>query len=197
MTFSGEILNSKLVTWLTVALLVSSQLIVAQTELKIVIIEGEGGVNNIKKGTATKPVVEVRDRNDKPVAGAAVLFALPDLGPSGTFTNGSRFLTVTTDANGRAAATSFRPNNVVGQFKIDVRATYQGQTGSATITQTNALAAAAAGAGGGISALTIGIIAGAAAAAAAGIAIGLTRGGGNDTARIGFGTGAVVVGPPH
>lgn len=191
------ILTSKLLTWLTAGLFASSQLVPAQSpppELKIWIIEGEGGVNNIKKGTATKPVVEVRDRNDKPVAGAAVLFALPDLGPSGTFTNGSRFLTVVTDANGRAASTAFRPNNVAGQFKIDVSASYQGQTARTTITQSNSLAAAAAG---GVSALTIGIIVGAAAAAATGIAVGLTHGGGDHTARIGFATGPVVVGPPR
>jgi hypothetical protein len=41
--------------------------------LKIVVLKGEGAVNNIKARTATPPVVEVRDVEDKPVAGAEVV----------------------------------------------------------------------------------------------------------------------------
>jgi hypothetical protein len=166
-------------------------------ELKILIIEGEGGINNIKKGTATKPVVEVRDRNDKPVAGVAILFTLPEFGPSGTFADGTRFLTTVTDANGRAAATSLHPNSVVGEFKIDVSASYRGETVRTTINQSNSLTGAAAGAAGMSTGLKIGIIAGIAAGAATGVAIGLTRGGGGRSLQIGFGPGAVVVGPPR
>ncbi len=180
---NSGILASKLLTWFTVGFFASAQLFPAHlcaqetaagqsSELKIVIIEGEGGVNNIKKGTATMPVVEVRDRNDKPVAGAVVVFMLPGSGPSGTFANGSKLFTAVTDSNGRVAAT-LRPNNVPGQFKIDVSASHQGKTAKATINQTNAVVGAAAGAAG-ISALKIALIAGAAAGAATGIAVGLT-----------------------
>jgi hypothetical protein len=38
--------------------------------LKIVVLEGEGAVNIIQQKTAVAPVIEVRDRNDQPVAGA-------------------------------------------------------------------------------------------------------------------------------
>ncbi len=57
--------------------------------LNIVIIEGEGAINNIKQRTAREPVVQVEDENHKPVAGAAVIFALSDQGAGGTFAGGA------------------------------------------------------------------------------------------------------------
>ena len=44
--------------------------------LRIVVIEGEDAVNIIQQKTAVRPIVEVRDRNDLPVAGASVLFTI-------------------------------------------------------------------------------------------------------------------------
>ena len=44
--------------------------------LQIVVIAGERNVNIIGQGTAVATLVEVRDRNDLPVSGAAVLFLL-------------------------------------------------------------------------------------------------------------------------
>src|SRR5262245_34319878 len=46
------------------------------TGLRIIVIEGEDAVNIIQQKTAVAPVVEVRDRNDQPVAGAIVNFAI-------------------------------------------------------------------------------------------------------------------------
>jgi hypothetical protein len=130
------------------------------SRLKILVLEGEGAINNIRQRTARDPMVEVQDENNKPVAGAVVVFLLPDRGASGTFANGARSLTVTTDAQGRAMATGLQPNNVQGEFQIRVSASHQGQMASATIAQSNVMsAAAAAGAGAG---------AGAGAAAGAG-----------------------------
>src|SRR5690349_9311890 len=63
------------------------------SELKIVIISGDGFTNNIKKRTAHEQIVEVRDRNNKPIAGGAVSFLLPNSGPGGTFANGAHSLT--------------------------------------------------------------------------------------------------------
>ncbi len=100
--------------------------------LNIVVIEGEGAINNIRQRTAREPIVQVEDRNRKPVAGAAVVFMLPDTGASGVFPNGSRTLTVMTDENGRAAARGLRPNSVRGEMKIRVNASHQGQTGNAS-----------------------------------------------------------------
>jgi hypothetical protein len=144
----------------------------ASDELKIVVLEGEDGVNFIKKKTAVRPVVEVRDRNDSPVAGATVVFLLPQYGPGGTFATGGKMMSVVTDASGRATAGAIQPSGT-GTFKISVTASHQGRTASAAISQTNQVAAAAAG---GISGTTIGIIVGVAAAAAVGIGVGLAGG---------------------
>lgn len=149
-------------------------------DLKIVIIEGEGFTNNLKKRIAREPVVEVRDRNDKPVAGAAVVFALPSSGPGGTFANGARVFNAVTGPNGRVTSQAFRANNIAGQFRINVTASYQGQSGSAVIGQTNA---AAAGAGIGTGA-TLAII-GAAAAATAVTLVRVLGGGKTTTINVG------------
>jgi len=60
--------------------------------LRIVVIAGEDAVNVIQQKTAVAPMVEVRDRNDQPVAGAVVRFAID--GGRATF-GGAKTLTVT------------------------------------------------------------------------------------------------------
>jgi hypothetical protein len=168
-------------------------------QLNIVIVEGDGAINNIKQRTAREPIVQVEDQNHKPVAGAAVVFLLPDQGASGVFANGSHTLTVITDAQGRAVARGLRPNNVQGKLQIHVTASHQGQTASATISQTNAVSAATGAVAGGVSAklITILVIAG---AAVAGGVVAATRGGGSSTSTappttVTAGTG--TVGAPH
>jgi hypothetical protein len=154
-------------------------------QLRILILEGEGAINNIRQRTARDPLVQVVDENDRPIAGAAVTFLLPSQGASGTFANGARSLTILTNSQGTASAAGLTPNTVAGNMSIQVSASYQGQVTSATISQVNAVSGAAAttagagagaGAGGGISGATIGIIAGIAAAAAVGVAVGLGGG---------------------
>jgi len=171
--------------------------------LNIVVVEGEGAINNIRQRTAREPIVEVQDENHRPVAGAAVVFSLPSQGAGGTFSGGAHSLTVITDDQGRAVAHGMRPNGIKGQFQIHVNASYQGRTGSTNITQTNAIAAGA-GAGAaaaGISTKLIVILVVAAAAAAAGGALYATHSGGgsgspvNPATTISAGTG--TVGAPH
>jgi len=106
----------------------------AAAALKIVVIEGEDSVNLIDKKTAVKPTVEVRDKNDLPVAGASVRFAIN--GSSAAFQGGSRSVTVTTDSLGRATVNSITPTSK-GAVQIQVQASYQGQNATATISQTN------------------------------------------------------------
>ena len=175
--------------------------VAAQTAaLKIVVLEGEDAVNLIDKKTAVKPTVEVRDRNDLPIAGALVRFSIR--GRAAAFNNGVRELSLTTDSLGRAAVSELSPLGR-GAIEIQVNASYQGQTAVATIHQTNFATAAQAaqagrmppqgaqpastgstgatttattgttgGAGGGLSGLAIaGIIGGAAAGTAAGVAV--------------------------
>ncbi len=150
----------------------------AATGYKINFLKSEAQ-NNLKKGRATKAVVEVRDRNNKPVAGLALLFLLPGSGPSGAFAGGAQSLTLTTNAAGQAVAT-YTPNQVAGIFNLTVNAQVNGVTvATTTVTQANIAAAAAAG---GMSGATIGIIAGVAAAAAVGLGVAL--GGGNSATTV-------------
>src|ERR1700683_3799379 len=94
------------IVWQTVSLLLCTLLALparaAQgeppTELNIVIVEGGGAVNNLRQRVLGEPIVRVEDQNHKPVAGAAVSFLLPGNGAGGTFPNGAKLLTVTTDA---------------------------------------------------------------------------------------------------
>jgi hypothetical protein len=151
--------------------------------LHIVIVEGEGAINNVRQRVAREPIVQVEDENRKPVAGAVVTFLLPQQGPGATFANGSRSTTLLTDSNGRAVARGLRPNNLNGEYQIRVTASHQGQTASATITQSNAVALAGAAAGAGISAKLITIIAVAAAAATAGGVVAATRDGNGSNGR--------------
>jgi hypothetical protein len=169
--------------------------------LNLVIIEGEGVINNIRQRTAREPIVEVEDENHKPVAGAAVVFLLPERGAGGTFADGSHSLSVTTDAQGRAASHGMRLNHTQGQFTIQVTATFNGLTASAVITQSIGAAAAggATAAAGGLSTKLIVILAIAAGAAAGGAIYATHSGGGNSSgaaAATTISAGAGTVGPP-
>lgn len=114
------------------------------TALRIVVLAGEDAVNVVQQRTAVAPVVEVRDRNDQPVAGAVVTFAVR--GGRATF-SGARTLSLTTNAAGRAAVTGLTPTGT-GTFQITASTAFQGQTAAATITQTNFATAAQAAASG-------------------------------------------------
>jgi len=108
--------------------------------LRIVVIEGEDAVNIIQQKTATAPVVEVRDRNDLPVAGAIVTFTVDGGGPA-AFGGVGQSVTVTTNAAGRATTASLTPLTR-GTVQIQVTAAFEGQTASAVISQTNVMTAA-------------------------------------------------------
>jgi hypothetical protein len=152
--------------------------------LNLVIVEGEGAINNVKQRVNRDPIVQVEDENHRPIAGAAVIFFLPDQGASGTFVNGSRTLTVTTNAQGRAVATGIRPNNVNGAMQIRVTASFQGATASAVINQMNTggsgsgSGSTAAGGGGLSTGAKVAIILLIAGGAAAGGIVAATHGGG-------------------
>jgi hypothetical protein len=68
--------------------------------LTIVVVEGEGAVNIIQQKTAVAPVIEVRDRNDQPVAGASCALRFRKAG----FVQQRAHVSVTSDAAGRATA---------------------------------------------------------------------------------------------
>lgn len=140
----------------------------APAGIQIVIVEGEGAINNVKERVNREMIVQVEDQNHKPVAGAAVIFFLPNDGPGGTFANGTTSLTTTTNAQGRAVARGIQFNGQAGAMQVRVSASYAGRTASAIINQTNALSGASTsgtgiggGVGGGLSLTTKLIIIGA------------------------------------
>lgn len=171
--------------------------------LQIVIVEGEGAINNVKQRVNREPIVQVEDENHKPIAGAAVIFFLPNNGPGGTFANGSMTFTTTTNSQGQAVARGIRFNNQPGSMQIRVSASFAGQTANAIINQSNVLGVAASGAAvGGMSLgaklLIIGAVVGGGIAAGVVVA---NRGGnpnsGVTPSTITITPGTVTVGGPH
>jgi hypothetical protein len=181
---------------------------VTKETLHIEILKGDHGVNFLRTKTAVKPVVEVRDRNNLPVAGVAVTFTAPGDGPSVLFLNGSRSITLMSDSAGQAVVEGMEPVNP-GDFQIAVSASLQSQTVVTAISLTNILTEHAAATGAKKPGLSKGVIfalVGGAAAAAIGIGVGLGghSGGSSGTsasatasASIGLGSGGVTAGPPH
>jgi hypothetical protein len=123
----------------------------AASKVHMNVLEGDGAIINIKSRINPVAAVQVTDDNNKPIVGAQVTFFLPSQGPGGKFGSGSNNLTVTTDRNGRAAAAGITPNSQTGEFEIRATVSYQGQTASATITQTNVTGVSASSTGGGFS----------------------------------------------
>jgi hypothetical protein len=105
--------------------------------LKILVLEGEGAVNNIEKRKGTPPVVEVRDENDRPVEGATVVFRLPPAGPGASFPGQQLSKSFRTNVQGQAIATGLLPNREAGRFRIHVTATADNRIGETDISQTN------------------------------------------------------------
>jgi hypothetical protein len=117
--------------------------ILAEPTLRIVVVEGDGAINNVRTHTAHDPVVEVRNEQDGVVPGASVTFQTPSTGASSEFGDGMRSLITQTDTEGRAAAHGLRPNSITGPYEIRVTASFNSLTASAVMTQTNAAPAEA------------------------------------------------------
>ena len=105
------------------------------TALNLVIVEGEGAINNIRQRVARDPIVRVEDENHKPVAGAVVVFTLPTEGATGEFGGGSKSVTVNTDAQGLAKAQGLKLGGLGGKLPIHITASYRGQSARITLTQ--------------------------------------------------------------
>jgi len=165
--------------------------------LRIVVLEGEDGVNILQQKSAVQPVVEVRDQNNLPVAGASVVFLIGNGSKAATFANGASQITVVTDAAGRAAVSGLQPVSN-GAYSIQVSASAQGQTATATISQTNFANAAQAAQAGKVPGSQSGSSAssgGSGAGSGAGAGAGAGAGGGLSGAAIGgIAAGAVAGG---
>ena len=105
--------------------------------LFIDVLEGEGELNDIRARTAREPVVQVKDENHKPVAGALVVFSIRSAGtqPVSAF-SGLPTLSVRTGADGTARATGYRPAHT-GNVQIAVAASVGVILAEITIHQTN------------------------------------------------------------
>jgi len=164
--------------------------------LQITILDGDQAINNIRQRTAREPIVQVEDENHNRIPGAIVVFTLPGNGPGGSFAGAGNTLSTISDAEGKAVARGFRPNNLTGKFEIRVSASYQGKTGHAIITQTNVGSVAVTHTARWV---TISLIV---AAAAAGGVVAATRGGSSTPAQATIPSGPSVtagsgsVGPP-
>jgi hypothetical protein len=167
--------------------------------LKVVVLEGEGAINNSSQQRAKEPVVQVNDDNDVPVQDATVIFMLPESGASGTFGSSGLTLTMQTDERGQAIGKGLQPNKVIGQFQIRVIASQGGRTARAMITQTNAAPAVAKSSSKAM--LVLIIIAGAAGGGAAAALAGKKGSSGAAAAPVGPATvvtpGTPVLGGPH
>jgi len=100
--------------------------------LLIRIVEGEGAVYAIGSRATRGVTVQVTDETGKPVDSAAVVFRLPEDGPSGTFSSGMRTEVVTTSADGRANVWGMQWNRMTGPLEVRITAA-KGQARAGTV----------------------------------------------------------------
>jgi hypothetical protein len=167
--------------WVVAAMVPAGRAQDSGPKLNLVIVEGEGAINNVRQRTAREAIVQVQDENHKPVAGASVIFLLPSQGAGGQFANGSHTLAVTSDSQGNAVARGFQPNHAQGQFQMHVNASFNGRTGSTDIHMSNGAAAAATATVAGLSVKLFVVLVAVGAAAAAGGAYYATHSGGSSS----------------
>jgi hypothetical protein len=128
---------------LALALILPAEMLPAQERdltpppaaLNLLVVEGEGAINNIRQRVSRDPIVRVEDDNHKPIVGAVVVFTLPTEGATGEFGGGAKNLTVTTDAEGLAKAAGLKLGGLGGKLPIHITASYRGLTARTTITQ--------------------------------------------------------------
>jgi len=120
-----------------VVLPVVAQQTPAESGIRIIIVEGMGAKNLVDQIPPRPLIVRVEDTEKRPVFNVPVVFEAPTDGPSGEFVNDSNTLTVFTDPDGTAVAGAFHPNRLTGAYRILVRAEFQGQTTTTSISQTN------------------------------------------------------------
>lgn len=160
---------------LTVWLLLASQIKAAPADpaaLAIRVAEGDGLTYPIGSRATRGITIQINDDAGKPVEGATVSFRLPEMGPGGTFSDGSKTEILTTRADGRVTAWGMKWNRQPGAFDVSITAT-KGQARAGTVCSQHLTEAsgptASQGGGTGHKWLWIGLAA--AGAAGAGIAV--------------------------
>ena len=105
--------------------------------LKLILLSGNHGMNDLERKTMVPLVVQVVDKDDEPVDGADVVFRFPLDGPSASFASQKNAELFRTNADGQAAASGWMANGKVGTFQVQVTASRGNELGSATISMTN------------------------------------------------------------
>jgi hypothetical protein len=124
-------------TRILAAVVAVSMASVAQEDtIHVVVLEGDGAINNIRSSHAKEPVVRVEDANNRGVPGAVVTFVVPSGGPGVLFGDAGATLTLTTDDRGEVVARAVHPNRNAGSFQIHVSALKDGKKATALIAQT-------------------------------------------------------------
>src|SRR5277367_2179756 len=105
--------------------------------LKLLVLAGNGEMNDLERRVMAPLVVQVLDQNDRPVEGAEVVFRFPLNGPSATFNGGKTSQTARSDGTGEAAAMNWMANSEVGALEVHVTATYGNELGETTVKMSN------------------------------------------------------------
>jgi len=105
--------------------------------LKLILLSGNHGMNDMERKVMVPLVVQVVDKDDQPVDGADVVFRFPLNGPSASFANQKNAELFRTNADGQAAATGWIANGKAGTFQVQVTASRGNELGSATVSMTN------------------------------------------------------------
>jgi hypothetical protein len=100
--------------------------------LLIRIVEGEGAVYSIGSRATRGITVQVTDDTGKAVNNAAVVFRLPEDGPTGTFSSGMQTEAATTAADGRANVWGMQWNRTSGPLEVRITAA-KGQARAGTV----------------------------------------------------------------
>ena len=115
-----------------------------EDSLKLLVLAGDKEYNDMGRRVMAPLVVQVLDRNDRPVEAADVVFRFPISGPGAAFAGGKTSETARTNAGGQAAALNWMANGQVGKFEVHVTASYGNQVGETTLTMYNVMRVTAA-----------------------------------------------------
>lgn len=108
-----------------------------EQSLKIRVLAGNNEMNDLERRVMAPLVVQVVDRDERPVETADVIFRFPITGPGAAFPGGKASQTVRTNTDGQAAALNWMANGQVGRFQVHVNASYGNQVGETTLSMTN------------------------------------------------------------
>lgn len=108
-----------------------------EQSLKLLVLAGNGEMNDLERRVMAPLVVQVLDQNERPLEGADVVFRFPISGPGASFAGGKSSATVRTNGVGQAAALNWMANGQVGNFQVHVNASYGNQVGETTVSMTN------------------------------------------------------------